>query len=388
MANVNEIDYLLATRSGSLKATTLENYKNYYRRLRLLIRTPIINTDEDLIIHMIDTGIYTDTDTKDEKKIGLSLPINIKASLLNVAIVIRQLYDRPVDKLLFYRKSLKGDILEENVGRAKELKTTLPSYTELMDYTEKLFENGQYVKFVINYLLLSLGVRNMDLDLIITRNNNLVNNKDNWLVIRKTSIRYLRYNFKTADAYECRENEIKSDKLRQALEAILGDNNDEETYLLKTADGERLKKVNLNKYISRATYKDLGQSKYFKVMLNRKKTDIERLSVNRGTNFNTMIQHYDIDFKDLEGKQKALQLADKLKSSSSVCRSKIPKGEAGADRVKARGDRKAVELKKAHTELAELKIKQTADLEKARKERAEQPRAKGQKKLKIVKFVE
>jgi len=381
MANTSEIDYLLTTRASSLKETTLDNYKNYYRRLRLLVRRPIIDTAEAEIIRDIDNGTYTDADTKNPAKIGLKLPVSIKSSILNVAIVIRQLYNLPVDKLILYRKSLKGDILEANVDRAKELKDTLPTYKTLVDYTDKLFEEGQYVKYVINYLLISLGVRNMDLNLIITRDNSLVNNTDNWLVIRKTSIRYLRYNFKTADAYECRENEIKNDKLRQSLEEILGE--DDETYLLQTADGERLKTVNLNKYISRATYKGLGQAKYFKIMLNRNKTDIERLSVNRGTNFKTMIEHYDISFKDLEGKQKALRLADKLKDKSAVCRSKIPEGESGADRLKAKATKKKTELEKSHAELSEIKIKADERLKNAREKRALEPADKSKRRLKV-----
>ena len=381
MANTSEIDYLLKTRAGSLKETTLDNYKNYYRRLRLLVRRPIVDTAESEIIRDIDNGVYTDDDTKNPAKIGLKLPVNIKSSILNVAIVIRQLYALPVDKLILYRKSLKGDILEANVDRAKDLKDTLPTYKTITDYTDKLFDDGKYVKYVINYLLISLGVRNMDLNLIITRDNSLVDSSDNWLVIRKTSIRYLRYNFKTADAYECRENEIKNDKLRQSLEAILGD--DDQTYLLQTADGERLKTVNLNKYISRATYKDLGQAKYFKIMLNRNKTDIERLSVNRGTNFKTMIEHYDINFKDLEGKQKALKLADKLKDKSAVCRSKIPEGESGADRLKAKATKKKCEIQKSHTELAENKTKLDEAIKLAREQRATEPVGKSKRKLKI-----
>lgn len=349
MATTNEIEFLVETRKGSLSANTITNYKNYYRRLRTLIPTQIKDTSEETIITAIRQAVYTADDTKDETKIGKALPVSVKQSLLNVAIVIRQVYNKPIADLIDFRTASKDDLLEANVERNKSLKETLPTYKVLVDYTEQLLKDEKWEKYIINYLLISFGVRNMDLDLTITRNASIVNNKDNWLILRKNSVRYMRYVFKTADTFECRENEIKSEKFIYAVEEIIGDKTS--IPLLRTADGERIKKVNLNKYISRATYDELGQGAYFKISLNKNKADIERLSANRGTSSKNVIEYYDVDFKNEEGKQKALQKANDsvIDNKKMPCKSKIPKGESGVERKQAKKQLKQQEIANAHT---------------------------------------
>ena len=100
MATTNEIEFLVETRKGSLSANTITNYKNYYRRLRTLIPTQIKDTSEETIITAIRGAVYTADDTKDETKIGKALPVSVRQSLLNVAIVIRQVYNKSIAELI------------------------------------------------------------------------------------------------------------------------------------------------------------------------------------------------------------------------------------------------------------------------------------------------
>ena len=354
----NEMDFTIDARKESLNPKTITNYKNSYKRLRGLTGKDIKDMTEDEIKETITNAV----NKTDPKKLDQPLPITMKQTLLNIAIVIRQVYNKPVEELIHFRTQGKGDLLVEVVEKNKGLKETLPSVKDLVDYTEKLYKEEKWVKYIINYILITFGTRNMDLNVIITTNDKQVNYTDNWLVIRKSSIRYMRYIFKTADKYDCRENEIKSEKFIHAVKQVLGDK--ESTPLLTTADGERIKEVNLNKYISRATLNELGQTKYFKILLNKDKANIERLSANRGTALTTLIEHYDLDFENAEGKQK--EQAKKLTACSRI--PKVATGKAKQEKKKTlrdEGIKKAQEQLQAEQlqaeeefKLKELKLKE------------------------------
>lgn len=319
-----EIDFMLKSRA-TLNVKTKTNYKNYYIRMRALLENDIIKTDNDDIITAI--------------KNATNIPVSVKQSLLNICIVIKQVYNLSVEELIKYRSIGKEDILEATLEKNKQLKEELPKIKTLIDYTDELYDKGLWRNYIVNYLLLTFGVRNMDLNLTITKEASEVNNKDNWLVVRKTSIRYMRYVFKTADTYECKDNEIKSQRFIHAVEEYLG--GEEKKYLLLTTKGERIDENNLNKYIIRMTYKQLGQSKYFKILVVSNKKDLDQLSVNRGTAKKTIEQNYDLEFKNVEGKAKK---TDGFKK----CKSKIPSGETAEEKKERKKKEKENELTKAH----------------------------------------
>ncbi len=298
MATNEEITNLLEKRT-TLTDKTKANYANYYKRLMTLTdNKPVKDMREDDLKEIIANAV----NLTDPKKLNEPLPISVKQSLLNVIIVIRELYNEPNDELKQFRGLNKEELLEDNVVRNKKLKLELPSVKEIVDYTDTLFKTKKWAKYVVNYLLINYNVRNMDLDLLITRNSKMVNDKDNWLIIRDKSVRYLRYKFKTADKFICRDNEIKSEKFMYALTQLLGEK--EFIPLLTTATGERVNEDYINKYVARATYKELGQAKYFKIMLNKTKANTEQMSVNRGTDYKTTLEYYDLEFKNAEGTQK------------------------------------------------------------------------------------
>lgn len=355
---MNEMEFTINARKESLNPKTITNYNNSYKRLRGLTGKDIKDMTEDEIKETITNAV----NKTDPKKLDQPLPTTMKQTLLNIAIVIRQVYNKPVEELIHFRTQGKEHILEAVVEKNKELKETLPSVKDLVDYTEKLYKEEKWIKYIINYILITFGTRNMDLNVIITKNDRQVNYTDNWLVLRKSSVRYMRYIFKTADKYDCRENEIKSEKFIHAVKQVLGDK--ESTPLLTTADGERIKEVNLNKYISRATFNELGQTKYFKILMNKDKANIERLSANRGTALTTLVEHYDLDFENAEGKQK--EQAKKLTACSRI--PQVATGKAKQEKKKTlreEGIKKAQEQLQAEQlqaeeefKLKELKLKE------------------------------
>jgi len=334
MANNEEIRYLTEKRT-TLTEKTKTNYVNYYKRLMTLTNNrQVKDMDEEELIDIIKNAV----NLTEQKKLNDPLPISVKQSLLNVVIVIREIYDKPIDELKQLRGLNKEQLLEDNVVKNKALKEELPSVKELVDYTELLYKGKKWAKYIVNYLLINYNVRNMDLDLLITRNAKAVNDKDNWLVVREKSVRYLRYKFKTADKYVCRDNDIKSDKLMYAVNQLLGEN--ETTPLLTTASGERISEDFINKYVARATYKELGQAKYFKILLNKTKANTEQMSVNRGTDYKTTLEYYDLEFKNAEGEQKK-------KAKSMKCNKKTE--TAIGEKKKTKAEQKALDILQAKT---------------------------------------
>lgn len=335
-----EIEYTL-TQRASLTDKTKRGYADTYKRLRALLTHDVIDTNEEKLIEVIDDAREEDKKTHELKELTAS----VKLTLLNVAIVIRQVYNKGVKELEQYRVQGKKNLLTANVLRNEGAKGDLPSLKELMDYTNTLYSEGEYHKYIINYLILTFNTRNMDLNLLITRDSKKVNHKDNWIVLLKDRARYLRYVYKTADTYDCKENEITSKNVLEALRIILGDK--DEQPLLTKSDGTRIAVSSLNNIISRATLKNekfangIGQANYLKILLADKGTmkTFEKVSANRGTSLNALNEYYNTGFKN-----DAVKTATKAKTA---CK-KIPADEKGAVKKTKKKEAKAKEIEQSH----------------------------------------
>lgn len=324
---MTEIETTIATRS-SLNEKTKKVYINLYARLRPLLNKDIIESSEEEISDAI---------------FGTDFTQSVKQNLLNIAIVVRQVFNKPIDELKKVRKIGSADLLEANVIKNVSLKENLPTLKELLAYTNSLYDSGEWRKYLVNYLILTFNVRNMDLNLQIVRSNKAVNNKDNWIVLHAKDADYLRYVYKTADTFDCKANTITSKNALEAIKNLLGDA--ESVYLLATADGKRSSDSSLNKVVSRMTmktdtYKDgLGQANMLKVILG-KKSDMktfEKVSINRGTSISLLNSHYNTNFQN---EPKKMENTRRLKN----CMAKIPKGELGAEKRALKQKLKAEEL--------------------------------------------
>lgn len=324
---MSEIEKTLLQRA-SLSDKTKKVYSNTYTKLRALLSNDVINsTEED-----ISTAIMQSDNTQ-----------SVKQNLLNIAIVIRQVFNKDYEALKGIRKIGQGDLLVSNVEKNKTLKEELPSLKELLAYMNSLYEAGEWRKYIVNYLILTFNVRNMDLNLQIVKTTKAITNKDNWIVIHKASADYIRYVYKTANTFDCKANTIVSKNAVEALNNLLGDN--ESVYLLAKENGERISDNALNKSVSRMTlktdkYKEgLGQANMLKVILG-KKTDMrtfEKVSSNRGTSIDTLNNFYNTDFQNEPKKMKDTRAKKK-------CMARIPKGELGANKLELKRKAKEEEL--------------------------------------------
>ena len=220
--------------------------------------------------------------------------VNNQQALLNIGLVVRKLYGLSVKKLEEFREKLKLKINESIKKKNIELKETLPSYDDLIQYTEMLWENSEWTDYIINYLLIHYQVRNEDLDFqIIKRKKDANDPTKNYMWLQSGKVTYIRNRYKTDKTYGKKVNVITNKQFITAIRRVLG------------CQASELKcgvfipnRSAIAYYLAKATYKQLGESKYAKIVINHFRKNLDKLkeiSENRGTDIKTILSYYDVE---------------------------------------------------------------------------------------------
>jgi hypothetical protein len=271
--------------------STKKQYRIQYNKLFKLIGKPIAETSEKKIIEILD-----EIDNK-----------NNSQALLNIAFLIRKGEGLSVAQLEKRRKQDKNKLIESVKEKNVELRENLPSYNDIVEYMNYLYDKGEWTDYIINYLLINLQVRNQDLDFtIVSRKKDASDNNKNymWLQNTKGKATFIRNVYKTANinasdgtnhGYGQKVNNITEKKFIVALRRVLGCQKsglDCGTFIpTKSA---------IAYHIIKSTYKQIGEGKYFKIIVNHFRNDLDKLkeiSENRGTDLKTVLQSYDIEKK-------------------------------------------------------------------------------------------
>jgi len=208
--------------------------------------------------------------------------INAMLSYTNIIFVLRRDSKITIDKIKKYREHLfnrnKDELSETNKQNNKDV---LPTMEELIKYTNTLYNDDNYKEYIINYLIITCSCRNMDLDVFITDIKPNDKNR-NYLYVKNDEVIFYRNNYKTVDKYGAKEHIIKTKTFIYACKKFIGKN------LLKNTG------KNSSKEIIEATYKQLGQGRYFKIkLLNSNTGELTALGKDRGTSPNVIVAHYD-----------------------------------------------------------------------------------------------
>jgi len=269
---------------------TKKQYRIQYNKLFKLVEKPIGETSEKKIL-----GILDEIDNK-----------NNSQALLNIALLVRKMEGLSVVQLEKKRKQDKDKLIEAVKEKNVELKENLPSYKDIVEYMDYLYDKGEWTDFIINYLLIYLQVRNQDLDFtIVSRKRDASDKNKNymWLQNSKGKATFIRNVYKTAvihapdgeHGYGQKVNNITDKRFIIALRRVLGCQKsglDCGTFIpTKSA---------IAFHIAKATYKQIGEGKYFKIVVNHFRNNIDKLkeiSNNRGTDLKTILTSYDINMK-------------------------------------------------------------------------------------------
>ena len=257
---------------------TQKQYRIQYNKLYKLLDKPINETSEKKILETVE---------EQENK-------NNQQAILNIGLLVRKLYGLSVKKLEEFREKLKVKLNEQIKKKNVELKETLPSYDDLIQYTEMLWENSEWTDYIINYLLIYYQVRNEDLDFSIVKRKKDANDPDkNYMWLQSGKVTYIRNRYKTANTYKKKVNVITNKQFITAIRRVLGCQASD----LKCGVFIPTRSA-ISYYIQKATYKQLGEGRYVKIIINHFRKNLDKLkeiSENRGSSITTILNSYDIE---------------------------------------------------------------------------------------------
>lgn len=262
---------------------TQKNYIIQYNKLKKLFNNEDIgNISQSNLLSTI----------KEEKN------INTVQSLINIAILIRRMHGLAVDKLIKAREDNKERVNENIKTTNKQLEDTLPSYDTLVEYTNNLYKENKHVEYLINFLLLNCFVRNEDLNFELVERKKDMTDKDMnyiWVDIRMKKCLYVRNNYKTSGTYGVKKNVIKDEQFFKTMKYLL-------TCIKKNYECKTIipNDKQIGYYVKKATYQELGETKYMKISVLHFKNNLGKLkeiSESRGTSLDTIITHYNLEKK-------------------------------------------------------------------------------------------
>ncbi len=262
-------------------SATRKTYKAQYKKLHKLIGNDIASVSQKNAIQAIKEEVNNP---------------NSQQALINIAIIVRKIRNLPVHQLEAERESNKEMINIQIKENNKNL--DLPSLVQLEDYTQSLYQQNNWTDYIINFLLLNYYVRNKDLNFtIVARKKDMVSKDKNymWLDARGKKAVYVRNSYKTSSTYGSKSHTITDEQFFTALKNVFNcQKRDDICGVIIGNEGED----NLGYWVSKATYNNLGEGNYVKIIINAYKNDLQKLkeiSTSRGTNLETIISNYDVE---------------------------------------------------------------------------------------------
>ena len=213
-----------------------------------------------------------------------------RLDLLNLIIVLRTIEDLPTDKLKAYRGELGKERLTNQVGKMASLKDKL---MPLSDFTEELMKSygaSEWRKFIVNYLMMSYGLRNMDCDAeIIKSKKEMTDEKRNYLLMGKGKVTLYRNAYKTVKSFGKQEHDITDPEFINAVK--------------KQGVGRLFAEGQLSNGMRKLLINGMNEARIFKMMIDaaydKKDTaEINRLSKSRGTSIGTIKSFYNVNAED------------------------------------------------------------------------------------------
>jgi len=294
MAEMNEMDRILA-KKPSLAKNSVKTYTQAYKKLTNILATnDVANLDNEDIIELID----------EQENYGT---INL---LLTIVLMIKYDNDKQIDDIKKHRDVIRMEMRDSRWKKKEEKLQTLPSIKLLTKYLNRLYSKNEYQSYIINYLLINYNVRNLDLDLILTddmKEYHKLGKKGNENVLfvgKNNAVYYYRNQYKTAKTYGAKVIKLSSVKLAKSIKAYIAQQQaitNGDIYLLSLQNGNRSGRDSLSHYITKFTYQGLTESDIMKIIVTEKVKSIadynklEKISRNRGTAIETIIEEYNLN---------------------------------------------------------------------------------------------
>ena len=217
---------------------------------------------------------------------------NTLSLYLNMIILVRRHLNLEHEKLIKLRNDLRDAIIKLRKENMTSTKSELPTYNEINEKLNELVG----IRYILNYLLITYGLRNKDINLLYV--NKLPSNKEdeNYLVQTKNSIKLDINDYKTDSTFGNKSITITDKKFKDEINKLnLKDN----TYILPKRDGSKLKLTSFNDKVLSLTIDGLGETRIFKILVkhlldNKNFSKLEDLVNSRGTSLSTIMKSYNV----------------------------------------------------------------------------------------------
>ena len=276
---MSEIDII---NTANISASSKRTYTYAYNKLMGMVNhVPISNISERRMVKLLKE---------------VDAPANSINVMLNVVLMVRRHREQSVDLLLKFKESKIAKKMDaEQKLKNEQLLKTLPSYDIYMAYVNDLYKQKDWRGYIVNYLLITYGVRNLDLNLIITRDKFVASKRResevNYLYVTKKYVKYIRNHYKTKNAYGRKDITIYATKFMYAVNEYLG-----EEFEKPLLDVEE---QSVGATVLHMTYNSIGEGGVYKVLTSYHKSrgDINKLKAlaeSRGHQMDTQMGYYDI----------------------------------------------------------------------------------------------
>jgi len=214
---------------------------------------------------------------------------NTIMSVLQLFMNIVEANGEDITKLKNLHRELFEKKKSDTMAR-KMVKKDLPTYEEIEEYLKYLYKKKEWRTFVVNFILFNYITRNEDVDLYIIHDKKDLNNEDNFLLIRKTDIVYIRNKYKTRDSYGVKKYTIRSKKFYNSVNELYASGN---TRVLTSNS-------NLTQEITKYTFQHISESDMAKIVvanidLNKNMNKLIELGERRGTSKEVLLSEYRLD---------------------------------------------------------------------------------------------
>ena len=299
-----------------LSEKSKKQYKTAYKKMKSVLPNPVIKTKPVLMVECLRE---------------LPVPPETKNQYITVMLMIyRTEYEDEnyADPLIYYRgkkvrnddgtyKLVGGDLSNDintwKINKKMEIGSNLPTAEALKNHYETLYKQNNYRDFILNFLIVNLGIRNKDCNIIIdtdkriisTKKQNMEIFKENYIYVLKSGYCWWVCNdYKTSSTYGRKRIRIRNQKFYNAIKKIYNYTVGGE-YLLQYDNGKNVPEDGLCNYIKPRTYDGIGEGMIFKALVHdimkrdiseaEKNQKLKIFSETRGTDISTIINTYATD---------------------------------------------------------------------------------------------
>lgn len=231
---------------------------------------------------------YSVEECMDILNIDESMSASYKRKIISLFIIVKDAVNKTDSDLIILRNKiheLSGNVLAKRIDDFKTEDTN--QFEAIRDWIDAIDIDTEPAKYIMNYLLFYINVRNLDLVVKLISTKQPANDTCNYLIYTPIEIKYLRNSYKTKKSHGAKYNSITDAKFIACIQNL-----PEDVYLL--SDNPEKVRHQIKKW----TYKNMTETEYLHNVVTHYKGDVNMLfdiEKNRGTDIRVLLTNYNSD---------------------------------------------------------------------------------------------